>query len=121
GSPDTFTYTLSPGGSTATVSVTVTCVDDAPTAVNDSATVTEDDPATAINVLANDTDVDGGPKSIASVVQPANGTVAITGGGTGLTYKPNANYCNTPPGTALDTFTYTLNGGSCATERRTVN
>ncbi|HEX4961739.1 MAG TPA: IPTL-CTERM sorting domain-containing protein [Thermoanaerobaculia bacterium] len=107
-SPDTFTYTLTPGSSIGTVSVTVNCVDDPPVAINDSATVAEDDPATAINVLANDTDVDGGPKSIASVTQPANGVVVITGGGTGLTYKPNANYCNTPPGTTLDTFTYTL-------------
>ena len=88
--------------------MTVTCVDDPPVAVNDSATVTEDSGANAIDVLANDTDVDGGPKSIASVTQPANGTVVITGGGTGLTYAPNANYCNTPPGTTPDTFTYTL-------------
>ena len=51
------------------------------------------------------------------MTQPANGTVVITGGGTGLTYAPNANYCNTPPGT-LDTFTYTLNGGSTADGRR---
>jgi hypothetical protein len=109
--PDTFTYTLSPGGSTATVTVTVTCVDDPPVAVSDAATVLED-AATAMNVLANDTDVDGGAKSITSVTQPTNGTVAITGGGTGLTYSPNANYCNDPPGTTLDTFTYTLSPGS---------
>ncbi len=121
-SPDTFTYTLTPGSSSATVSVTVNCVDDPPVAVNDSATITEDDPATAINVLANDTDVDGGPKSIASVTQPANGAVVITGGGTGLTYKPNANYCNNPPGTSPDTFTYTLTpGSSSATVSVTVN
>ena len=113
---DTFTYTLSPGGSTGTVDVTVTCVDDPPVAVDDSATVTEDDPATAVDVLANDTDIDGGPKSVASVTQPANGTVVITGGGSGLTYAPDANYCNDPPGTTPDTFTYTLApGGSTAT------
>ena len=41
----------------------------------------EDAAATAITVLTNDTDVDGGPRSIASVTQPANGTVVITGGG----------------------------------------
>jgi VCBS repeat-containing protein len=110
--PDTFTYTLSAGGSTATVSVTVTCLDDHPVAVADAATVLEDVGATAINVLANDTDVDGGPKSISSVTQPANGTVVITGLGTGLTYQPNPNYCNDPPGTPLDNFTYTLTGGS---------
>ena len=50
----------------------------------------EDSGATAIDVLANDTDADGGPKTIASVTQPANGTVVITGGGTGLTYQPDA-------------------------------
>jgi hypothetical protein len=121
GTPDTFTYTLTPGGSTATVSVTVTCGDDPPTAVADAATVNEDSGANAVNVLANDTDFDGGPISVASVTQPANGTVAITGGGTGLTYTPNADYCNNPPGTTLDTFTYTLApGGSTATVTMTV-
>ena len=90
-------------------------------AVDDAATVAEDSAATAVDVLANDTDVDGGPKSIASVTQPANGTVVITGGGTGLTYQPNANYCNSPPGTTPDTFTYTLTpGGSTATVTVTV-
>ena len=118
--PDTFTYTLN-GGSTATVSVTVTCGDDAPTAVEDSATVAEDSAAGAIGVLANDTDTDGGPKTMASVDDPANGTVVLTGGGRrGLTYQPDANYCNSPPGGTPDTFTYTLNGGSTATVSVTV-
>ena len=117
---DTFTYTLN-GGSSATVTMTVDCLDDAPVAVDDSATVAEDASATAVAVLVNDTDVDGGPMQVASVTQPTNGTVAITGGGTGLTYQPDANVCNTPPGTTLDTFTYTLNGGSTATVTMTVN
>ena len=55
--------------------LTVSAVDDPPVAVNDSATVLEDAAATAITVLTNDTDVDAGPKSVASVTQPANGTV----------------------------------------------
>ena len=46
------------------MSVTVTCVDDDPAAVNDAATVTRTSGATAIDVLANDTDPDGGPKAI---------------------------------------------------------
>ena len=80
-----FDYTVSDGqgGTAPAVTVTVTCVDDPPTAVDDAATVAEDSAATAIDVLANDTDADGGPKSIDSVTQPANGTVVITGGGTG--------------------------------------
>ena len=107
---DTFTYTLN-GGSTATVTVTVACSDDPPTAVADTATVGEDSAASAIDVLANDTDTDGGPKTISSVTQPTNGAVVVTGGGTGLTYQPTADYCNATP----DSFTYTLNGGSIAT------
>ena len=117
---DTFTYTLTPGGSSTTVSITVSCVDDAPVAVANSATVAEDAGATTLDVLANDTDVDAGPKSITAITQPANGTVAITGGGTGVSYRPTTNYCNTPPGSVLDTFTYTLNGGSSATVSMTV-
>ena len=61
-----------------------------------------------------------GPKTIGSASDPANGTVVITGGGTGLTYQPDANYCNTQPGGSPDTFTYTLNGGSTATVSVTV-
>ncbi|MCC8999988.1 MAG: Ig-like domain-containing protein [Candidatus Contendobacter sp.] len=119
---DTFTYTLTPGGSTANVTVTVTCVDDPPAAVDDSATVDEDSGVNTINVLANDTDPDAGPKLINSVTQPTNGTVAITNGGADLTYQPNANYCNNPPGTTPDTFTYTLTpGSSTATVSVTVN
>ncbi len=124
GTPDTFTYTLN-GGSTATISVTVNCVDDNPTAVNDSATMSEDAPPTPIDVLANDTDVDGGPKTISSASDPANGSVVLIGGSagahTGLTYQPDPNYCNDPPGGSPDTFTYTINGGSAATVSVTVN
>ncbi len=112
---DTFTYALTPGGSSTTVTMTVTCVDDNPVAVADNATVNEDSGANPINVLANDTDIDGGPKTVGSVTQPANGTVVITGGSTGLSYAPNANYCNNPPGTTPDTFTYTLTPGSSST------
>jgi hypothetical protein len=118
---DSFTYTIN-GGDSATVSVTVNCVDDPPLAVNDSATTSEDAAATAIDVLSNDTDTDGGPKTIGSVnASGVHGAVTITGGGTGLTYKPNANYCNNPPGSAPDTFTYTLNGGDSGTVSVTVN
>src|SRR5215203_3106509 len=86
-----FTYTLN-GGSPATVNVTVGAVDDAPIAFVDTATVGEDSAATVIDVLANDIDIDGGPKTIAAITQPGHGTVAITGGGTGLTFTPDANF-----------------------------
>lgn len=114
---DTFTYTIrdtSGETSTATVTVTVTGVDDLPTAVADAATLLEDAAATAIAVLANDTDVEGDAFTITSVTQGTTGTVVITGGGTGLTYQPNADACGP------DSFTYTITGGSTATVTVTV-
>jgi hypothetical protein len=115
---DDFTYTVN-GGSQATVSVTVDC-SQPPNAGNDNATVSQNGLPTAIPVLANDNDPDGGPPlSITETTQPGHGTVVITGGGTGLTYQPDAGYCNTPSG-ATDNFTYTLNGVSAATVAMTV-
>ena len=98
-------------GGTATVQVEYQ-FNQAPVAVADSATVVEDSGASAIDVLANDTDTDGGAIAVGAVTQPANGSVVITGGGSGLTYQPNLNYCNTQPGGTPDTFTYTLSPGS---------
>lgn len=110
---DTFTYTLN-GGATATVTVTVTPVDDPPVAVDDSETLAEDAPATALGVLANDTDIDAGPKTLSIASAPAHGEAAVTGGGSGLTYRPDADWCGT------DTLAYALNGGSSATVTVTV-
>ena len=206
---DDFTYTLTPGGSTATVRVTVTCVDDAPVAVDDTATVSRgqrrhgdrrarpttptstagpkshrvghaagqrhggdhrrrhrpdlhaerellqqparddadnftytltpggstgdgrDDrdlrrrqsgggrrqrprwPRTAarnaVDVLANDTDPDGGPISVASVTQPANGTVVNNGDRRSPTRRTRTTA--TTRRERPDTFTYTLTPG----------
>ncbi len=95
--------------------VTVLLAEDvAPTAVNDSATVSEDASATTIDVLANDTDTDAGRKTIASKTDGTHGTVVITNSGADLTYAPDAGYCGS------DSFTYTLNGGSVGTVSITV-
>ena len=110
-----FTYTLTPGGSTATVVVTVACVDDPPVAVDDVATVAEDSIQNTIAVLVNETDIDGGLNVVTSVTAPANGAVAIGPSGLSVLYTPNANYCNEAPNQATDAFTYAITGGSAAT------
>ena len=72
-------------------------------------------------MLANDTDVDGGTKNITSVTQPEDGTVVITGGGTGLTYEPDTNFCNTDSIVPEpDQFSYGITGGSSAIVDMTV-
>jgi len=108
---DSFTYSVN-GGSTATVTVTVSCVDDAPTAVNDAVTVGEDAPATTVPVLANDTDTDGGATVLASVADAPHGTTSAGSGG--AVYEPDTDYCGT------DSFNYSLGGGSTATVTVTV-
>ena len=108
---DSFTYTIN-GGDTATVTVTVEAVDDSPVAVDDTAT-TDEDVAVDIDVLANDTDLEGDPITVESFTQPANGTVTENLDGT-LAYTPDPGFSGT------DSFTYTINGGDTATVTITV-
>ncbi len=113
---DSFTYTISDGQGgtdTASVSVTVTNVEDAPHAVNDSATIAEDSGANVINVLANDTDADGDTLSVSAVTQGAHGSVANDG--TAVRYTPAANFFGS------DSFTYTASDGHGGTSVGTVS
>jgi hypothetical protein len=90
----TVSYTISDGhGGTASanVSVTVTPVNDPPTAANDIATTAENTSVT-IAVLANDSDVDGDLLVITSATT-TNGTVSISG--TNLVFRPATNFSGT--------------------------
>ncbi len=77
----------------ATVSVTVTPVNDAPTAMPDSVAVAEDTARTftAAELVGNDTDPEGGVLSVHSVSGATNGTVVLNANGT-VTFTPTANY-----------------------------
>ena len=102
---DTFTYTISDGNGgsdTAMVTVTVNPVNDAPVAEDDTAT-TDEDTLVTIDILANDSDVDGGAFSITGVTDGNNGTVSIVGAD--VAYTPNPDFNGT------DTFTYTISDG----------
>jgi Ca2+-binding RTX toxin-like protein len=65
----------------------------APVAVNDSLTVMEDTAViyTAAQLLGNDSDADGNPLTIASVLAGSNGTVILNLDGT-VTFTPTANF-----------------------------
>ncbi|WP_246197909.1 Ig-like domain-containing protein [Chitinophaga agrisoli] len=75
---------------TASLVFNVSAVNDAPIAVRDSITVTEDIPATG-NVLANDSDPEGDGLTASLVTAPVNGTVVLNSDGS-FTYTPNANF-----------------------------
>jgi len=77
---DSFSYTISDGASgsaTATVSISVNPVNDAPTAVNDSGSVATNGTIT-ISVLENDSDKEGSPLSLVSVGSANKGSVSIS-------------------------------------------
>ncbi len=109
---DSFAYTISDGqGETATASVTVAVnpVNDAPVAVDDSATTLEDTPVT-VAVLANDSDVDGDVLMVTAATMPAFGTAVINPDNT-ITYTPHADYYGIG-GLPPDSFNYTISDGS---------
>ena len=113
---DSFTYTIGDGNggsATATVTVTVTAVNDAPVAVNDTAT-TLAETLVDVAVLANDMDVDGPSLSVQSVTQPAHGTVSINPSQT-VRYTPASGY------KGADSFTYVARDGAGGTATATVN
>jgi len=116
--PDSFTYKANDGtadSNTATVSLTVTAVNDPPVAV-DRTFVTNEDASlnvTAPGVLDNDTDVEGDALTAVLVSNPSHGTVTLNSDGSFL-YVPAANY------NGSDSFTYKANDGTSASNVATV-
>jgi VCBS repeat-containing protein/CshA-type fibril repeat protein len=132
GSVPPITYTVSDGNggtATAVLSITVTPVNDAPDAVNDTATITEDTPASG-NLLGNDTDPDGDPLTVTSFsIAGQSGTFTlgtpyvISGVGT-LTVNANGTYSFVPASNytgAVPVVTYTISDGHGGTDTATLS
>ncbi|GAB5388094.1 MAG: hypothetical protein Alpg2KO_10620 [Alphaproteobacteria bacterium] len=110
---ETFTYVVTDGNGgsdTASVTVTITGINDDPIARRDSATTDEDTP-TNIAVLANDTDVDlGDTLTITDIITSnANFTTigVVTLNGDTIDYDPNGQFDYLSVGeTATDRFNY---------------
>ncbi|WP_418315391.1 Ig-like domain-containing protein [Piscinibacter sakaiensis] len=131
--PANFNYTISDGLTpvTAEVAVTVTPVNDPPDAVNDTVNTPERTPIT-INVLGNDTDVDGDTLTITTVngtpitlgqpVTVPNGSVTLIndpsdGGKPKLVFTPDP----AVQGPVTGSFTYGISDGQGGTDTATVN
>ena len=112
---DRFTYTVADGnGGTAEAEVVVVVapVNDPPVALADTVRTAEDTEV-LIDVLANDTDVEGETMTIESVAAPLNGTARIAADGQ-VTYAPEPDWHGT------DLFTYSVEDGNGATAQAEV-
>ena len=104
--PDSFVYTVqdTEGDTSNTTTVTVTITNPgAPLTVADVISTPQDTPATAIDVLSNDT-ANGQTIDVTTVVatDPPNGTTAVNATTGTITYTPDAGYIGP------DSFVYTV-------------
>ena len=103
---DSFTYTIEDDDAAvsniATVNITINDINDAPIA-NADAINTDEDTQVIIDLIGNDTDVDGTvvAGSIVLVTDPINGTAVVNSNGT-VNYIPDQDF------NGLETFTYTI-------------
>jgi VCBS repeat-containing protein len=115
---DTFTYRASDGvvqSQAATVTITITPVNDAPTAAADSFSTVSTSPLsiTAPGVLSNDTDPEGTTLTAVVATQPTKGSLTLNANGS-FTYTPNSG------ATGTDTFTYRASDGTAQSQPATV-
>ena len=108
---DFFTYTVADGQggtSQATLAITVNGGNDAPVAVDDAVTATENTPYTStVSLIANDTDVDGPSKTaVAGTFTTAQGGSLVLAADGSYTYTAAANFAGT------DTVDYTVTDGA---------
>ena len=116
---DSFAYYISDGATysfadlpTADVTITVSALNNAPVAVADTISLTEDIDSVLVDVLGNDTDADGDALTIDSFTNPSDGTARLMGGS--LFYTPDENF------TGSDSFTYTIVDPLGASDTETV-
>ena len=112
---DSFSYEINDGNGgidTATVTVNIEGVNDLPFVQNDTATTNEDTPW-SIDVLANDSDVDGDNLTVSSVNPGNNGTTEIVDNQ--IVYTPEANFIGE------DSFTYSVDDGNGGTDTAKVS
>jgi hypothetical protein len=115
---DSFVVTVSDGKggvATSTVTIGITPVNDAPVALEDSASVKQGATLTltSAQLLANDSDIDGDTLTIINVGNPANGSVSLVGG--------NVQFVPAPGYNGPASFTYTISDGVGGTATATVN
>ena len=109
---DTFTFKANDGtvdSNTATLTITVAAVNDAPATTNVSTTTAYE---TATNITLSGTDIDGDTLTYSIVSDVSNGSTSLSG--STVSYTPNSTWSGT------DTFTYKANDGTADSNTATV-
>jgi len=91
---------------TTEIAVNIEGDNDAPVAVDDTLTVIEDSGQSLVDVLANDSDVDGDALTVSEVSTSGSGTVSIDGETGQIAYNPATNFYGT------ETITYKVSDGT---------
>lgn len=114
---DSFTYKANDGiddSAPATMSITITAVNDPPVATNGAITVVEDTPTNVTSqILGLASDVDGDTLTVSAVGTATGGQVELAAGT--VTFTPTANLC----GAAAGSFGYTVDDGNGGTDSAT--
>ena len=113
---DSFTFTVSDGQAVsepATVTITVSPVNDSPKAQDDIVSTQEDTPVITANLLVNDTDPENDTLTVSAYTQPEYGAVTETENGV-FTYAPSLNFYGS------DSFAYTVEDPHGAEDTATV-
>lgn len=118
---DFFTYRASDGvkeSNTATVTLTIEPINDAPQATDDTVVVVQGQSATTLSdgrssLLANDSDVDSDTLTAVVLMNPSHGTLTVQSNGT-FTYKHNGDTATS------DSFVYQAQDSAGATADATV-
>jgi VCBS repeat-containing protein len=93
------------------VSITVTAVNDTPTAIGQSVS-TDEDSSIDFDLTLNGADPEGDPLTFAIATQPSNGTASLNG--STFTYTPDSDFSGS------DSFTFTVNDGTTTSTPATV-
>jgi hypothetical protein len=102
--PDSFTFKANDGmveGNVATVSITVTAVNDAPVANGQSLSTAYN---TSVNIILTGSDAEGSALTYTVVSNPANGT--LSGTGANRAFTPNVGW------SGMTSFTFKVNDGA---------
>ena len=105
-----YTYTIGENAYTGTVNITITSINDAPVANDESITINED--SSAYTITPTITDSDGETPAITSITTPSKGSATFT--------DTTTSYTPTTDENGADSFDYTVTDGAGATDTGTI-